>query len=238
MPDAPLPKGLLCDIDDTILDSSGARDECLRQVCAEVVGRIGAVQPTALFEAIDRAATWFWSDAERHRLGRMDLRAAFRDITGRALGEVGSAQPDLAHAIAERYCGLREEQYRFVPGALETLARLRAGGVRLVLVTNGTARDQRKKIERFGFAPYFDGVFIEGEQGVGKPSRQIYDRALAALGCRPAEAWSIGDNLEWDVSGPQRLGVYGIWVDVRGRGLPPGSVARPDRIVRAITELP
>lgn len=233
-----LPKGLLCDLDDTILDLSGARDQVLRAVCAEVAGRTGAVEPNALFDAVDRRANWYWSDAVRHHRGRMDLRAAFQDIMLTALRELGVDRPELARAIAERYRGLREERYRVFPGALETLTRLRARGVRLALVTNGTAQDQRRKIERFDLAGYFDGAFIEGEQGVGKPHSEIYERALAALGCRPAEAWSIGDNLEWDVFAPQRLGIYGIWVDRRGRGLPAESEARPDRIVRSIAELP
>ena len=33
----------------------------------------------------------------------------------------------------------------------------------------------------------------------------------------------VGDNLEWDVAEPQRQGIYGIWIDIRGRGLPPGT---------------
>ncbi len=237
MPDSAVPKGLLCDMDDTILDSSGARDQCLREVCRVVVDQIAPIDPHALADAIDRRANWFWSDEERHLLGRMDLRAAFADIMRAALRELGIDQPDLAPAIAERYRRLREQRYRVFPRAIETLARLRACGVRLALVTNGTAHDQRRKIERFGLAPYFDTILIEGEQGVGKPNRRIYERALAALRCHPAEAWSIGDNLEWDVFGPQRLGVYGIWIDAQGRGLPAESVARPDRIVRSIGEL-
>ena len=48
----------------------------------------------------------------------------------------------------------------------------------------------------------------------------------------------VGDNLEWDVAAPQRAGVAGIWHDVAGRGLPEGSAARPDAIVRSIAELP
>jgi putative hydrolase of the HAD superfamily len=47
----------------------------------------------------------------------------------------------------------------------------------------------------------------------------------------------VGDNLEWDVAAPQRLGIYGIWVDRGGAGIPPGNGVRPDRIVRSLSEL-
>jgi putative hydrolase of the HAD superfamily len=47
----------------------------------------------------------------------------------------------------------------------------------------------------------------------------------------------IGDNLEWEVVAPQRLGIYAIWIDTHGEGLPPDSVIKPDRIIRSLTEL-
>ena len=36
---------------------------------------------------------------------------------------------------------------------------------------------------------------------------------------------------------PQRLGIYSIWIDVHGDGLPEGSAVKPDRIIRSLTEL-
>jgi putative hydrolase of the HAD superfamily len=61
--------------------------------------------------------------------------------------------------------------------------------------------------------------------------------AMEALGVGAADTWMIGDNLEWEVEAPQRLGIYAIWMDVHGDGLPPGSTVRPDRIIRSLAEL-
>jgi putative hydrolase of the HAD superfamily len=47
----------------------------------------------------------------------------------------------------------------------------------------------------------------------------------------------VGDNLEWEVAGPQRLGILGIWHDHLGDGLPADALARPDRIIRSLAEL-
>lgn len=237
MPDAPLPKGLLCDMDDTILDSSGAREQCWREAYAAAAGRLGGLEWPVFITAITRQERWFWSDPERHKRGRMDLKAACRETTQAALVEVGVDLPELAAVLADHYRDLREQRFRVFPGALETLERLRARGIRLAMVTNGTAADQRRKIDRFGFASYFDPIIIEGEVGVGKPHPQVYESALRALVCQPAEAWSVGDNLEWDVFAPQRLGIYGIWVNRRGGGLPGASPRQPDRIVSSFTEL-
>ena len=61
--------------------------------------------------------------------------------------------------------------------------------------------------------------------------------ARAALESEPGETWCIGDNLEWEVAAPQRLGIYSIWVDASGQGPPSGSDVVPDRTVRSIAEI-
>ena len=58
-----------------------------------------------------------------------------------------------------------------------------------------------------------------------------------ALGVTAPDTWMIGDNLEWEIAAPQRLGIYAIWMDVHGDGLPPGSTVKPDRIIRSLSEL-
>jgi len=83
----------------------------------------------------------------------------------------------------------------------------------------------------------FDHILIEGELGFGKPDRRVYETAMEALGSRPGETWCVGDNLEWEVVAPQRLGITGIWHDWRGRGLPTGTTVRPDRIIRSLPDL-
>ncbi len=123
------------------------------------------------------------------------------------------------------------------PDAHAVVDAFRARGVRLALVTNGSAAGQRAKIGRFDLAQRFDHIQIEGEHGFGKPEERAYRHALQVLGVDPAETWMVGDNLEWEVAAPQRLGIHAIWVDGPGEGLPAGSMVRPDRIIRTVTEL-
>ena len=47
----------------------------------------------------------------------------------------------------------------------------------------------------------------------------------------------IGDNLEWEIVAPQRLGIYAIWHGGYGVGLSPDCPIRPDRIIRLLSEL-
>lgn len=235
-----LPKAILFDLDETII-SFGSRRQILQEVIEAFAEVFAPVSPQAASEAMERGFRAFWSDEARATFWRQNL------VEGRVLAveegfsvlraQAPGLTPDFARTFGHRFHVYREEQARFFPGALETIQALRARGVKLALVTNGAAAPQRAKVERFALAPLFDHVQIEGEAGFGKPQEQAYLHAMRALGVTPAETWMVGDNLEWEVVAPQRLGIFAIWHDHLGEGLPPGSGIRPDRIIRSIAEL-
>ena len=232
-----LPRAILFDLDDTILAYTLKVDSCWRTVCNRFAVEVPGLTPDRLLAEIDRVRDWYWSDPERHRRGRLDLERARQELVGIALQALGVDRPDLARRIVQDFSALRDETLRPFPGALEMLHRLRRLGVRLALVSNGSSAAQRYKIDRFGLAPLFDCIVIEGEFGAGKPDERVYLYACEQLGVTPAEAWMIGDRLDWDVEAPQRLSILGIWVDTAGQGLPPSSPVRPDRIIRSLSRL-
>ena len=100
-----------------------------------------------------------------------------------------------------------------------------------------TTDAQREKIERFRLAPLFDLILIEGELGFGKPDERIYRLALTELAAAPRQTWMIGDNLEFDVGQPQKLGITGIWVNATGAVLPADGDIYPDLVIRRLAEL-
>jgi putative hydrolase of the HAD superfamily len=182
----------------------------------------------------------FWASAEP--AWRLKLEEARRVVVrGGFVALAATGHPrlsdDLANRIADRFNRYREEEMFVFPGAHEAIDELKSLGVKLALVTNGAADTQRAKVERFALAHRFDHVQIEGEHGFGKPDERAYLHAMDALGVSAGETWMIGDNLEWEVQAPQRLGIYAIWMDVHGEGLPEGSTVRPDRIIRSLREL-
>jgi FMN phosphatase YigB (HAD superfamily) len=91
------------------------------------------------------------------------------------------------------------------------------------------AEPQRAKVVRFVLEHRFDHTQIKGEHGVSKPEERAYNHAMEVLGVGPDETWMVGDNLEWEVVTPERLGIYAIWHDGYGVGLLPDSPdpARP-----------
>jgi putative hydrolase of the HAD superfamily len=235
-----LPRAMLIDMDDTILSAYGRPEIAWNTIAREFADELAPVPPELAAATILAFARNFWSTAEA--AWRLKLTEA-RHLTVKggfaALAAAGHARlpDDLAVRIADRFSAYREEEMFVFPGAHEAIDQLKALGVRLALVTNGAADTQRAKVERFELARRFDHIQIEGEHGFGKPEERAYLHAMAALGVRAPDTWMIGDNLEWEVEAPQRLGIYSIWIDVHGDGLPEGATVKPDRIIRSLTEL-
>jgi putative hydrolase of the HAD superfamily len=227
---------VLFDLDDTLLDYSGGAETCWAASCADVPLPDG-LDAATLVGAVREAGRWFWSDQGRHRRERTDMLGAWGKVAAEALRRCGAPDPALAAAIATDFARRRRERWTLFPDALQALRGLRQAGVPLGLITNGDARMQRYKIEAHALAPFFDVIVIEGEFGAGKPDAEVYHHALHSLGASAASTWMVGDNLEWDVAGAQGVGARAAWIDRHGRGLPPDTVARPDRIVRSLDEL-
>ena len=233
----PLPKAILFDLDDTILKFDVLAERFWMEACEAFEPELLGVTGESLLDAIHESRDWYWGDPARHKRGRLNLGVARREVVGGALQRLGIEDPDLAGRIGDSYSAQRDAAVEPFPGAVSTLKKLRADGVRLGLITNGNGKSQRAKVVKHGLVPLFDHILIEGEFGPGKPEERVYLHSLEQLDATPSESWMVGDNLEWEVAAPQRLGITGVWVDSKGKGLPEGSPFRPDRIIRSLPEL-
>jgi putative hydrolase of the HAD superfamily len=235
-----LPRAMLIDLDDTILSAYARADVAWQAVVSEFTDELSPLTPNEVAAAIAASGQRFWASAQPHwRLKLAEarhhvVRGGFAALTG---GGTSKLSDQLAIRLADRFSAYREEQMFLFPGAHNAIDALKGHGVKLALITNGAADTQRAKIERFALAHRFDHIQIEGEHGFGKPEEKAYLHAMQTLGVTARDTWMVGDNLEWEVEAPQRLGIYAIWMDAHGDGLPAGSRIRPDRIIRSLSEL-
>ena len=234
-----LPPAIIFDLDDTILSDDAVSDTCWEQVCGKFATSIAGVGLNAedLLTEIRGVRRWFWDDPDRSRRGGLDLPGARSEILSLALGQLGIEATDLVREIVEVYMELKADTVQPFPGALETLDNLGRRGIRLGLISNGNALEQRAKVRRAGLEPRFESILIGGEFGVAKPDPRVFRHTLDELAIGPEDAWMVGDNLTNDIGGAQSVGIYGVWVDWRGGGLPESSMVKPDRIIGSIAEL-
>lgn len=79
----------------------------------------------------------------------------------------------------------------------------------LVILSNSFKKSQVKRLEKYGIKKYFKEIFCGDE--VMKPSHKAYLRACGKY--KPIECIMIGDNLEFDVIEPSKLGIEPIYVN-------------------------
>jgi putative hydrolase of the HAD superfamily len=97
---------------------------------------------------------------------------------------------------------------------LPTLDALRARGLSLGLLSN-TARDLDLFVAHHKLS--VDAVLTSRLHGKTKPHEGIFLRMLELLGVRPNEAAMVGDTIEDDIEGAQRVGMRAVLVDRDGR---------------------
>jgi putative hydrolase of the HAD superfamily len=232
-----LPKAVLLDLDDTIIAYSEGAEATWLELCGEF-GPLVGVSAEGLTSALSEVRYWYWKDPERHRVGRLNLKKARTEIVDRAFARLGvEGAHDKAKEMAIVFTTRREESMEPFAGAIDALHGIRDKVKYLGLITNGNGEVQRAKLEKHNLTRFFDYVLVEGEFGVGKPNIEVYRHVSGHFGIDPADAWMVGDNLEFDVAAPQSIGMTGIWLDHRRKGLPVDTPFHPDRIIGHLREL-
>ena len=122
-----------------------------------------------------------------------------------------------------------------LPGA-EELCRVLSRDHRLYLLTNAVASGQKARFANSAIAPYFQGVFISEEVGVGKPDPAYFEYVFRAVpGLARDNALVIGDSLTSDIQGANNAGLPCCWFNPKGQPRPQGL--RIDYEIRALEEL-
>jgi putative hydrolase of the HAD superfamily len=230
-------KAVMLDLDDTIITDDAVSQHTWRAVCRQFETFTGNIPAEELYARIQSIANAYWRNDDNHRKGRFDLKAARRNIVCAALRELRMENDALGCTIADSYTQQKDLAIKPFPGALDTLRSLKESGLKLALITNGSADIQRSKIGRFGLDSIFDVILIEGEFGAGKPDPGVFTYALNTLSAIAAETCMVGDDLKRDIASAQALGIYSIWIDWKGTGLPPHCTVKPDYVIRSLEQI-
>jgi 2-haloacid dehalogenase len=120
-------------------------------------------------------------------------------------------------AVAHVLAGLPELDLH--PDVAPALRRLRAGGVRLVTLTNGATAMSRPMFERAGVGELLERTMSVEEAGVWKPAQASYRYAAEQCGVDLGEMMLVAVH-PWDVDGAKRAGMSAAWVDRKSQPYP------------------
>ena len=129
-----------------------------------------------------------------------------------------------------------------IPGMAEALRWFKAQGYGLALVADSRPNTPLNVLRQHGLYDLFDCLAISEVVGVEKPAGSIFRVALEALGIPESDygrVAMVGNNLERDVVGANRLGLISIffhWND-RRRSQPLTTEEEPRYTVSSAQEL-
>lgn len=104
----------------------------------------------------------------------------------------------------------------FIPGAELAVATLKGLGYRLGLVADGPVDTFLNVLGPAGLWEAFEARAISEEVGAEKPDPAMFLFALEAMGIGASDygrVAMVGNNLERDIAGANRLGLASVWMD-------------------------
>ncbi len=120
-------------------------------------------------------------------------------------------------------------------GVLRTFRALHARGIKIVIVTNLTARVQIQKLRRLGISRYVDSLVTSEEVGMDKPNPEMFLLALNKAKARPEEALMVGDSPKQDIEGANQVGLTTVLL--AGKHDPGKGKWKPDHIIGRIDDV-
>lgn len=211
-------EAVIFDLDDTLHDDTATYHRAAHRVASDVATERGVARG-ALLDAYIAQAERFWSRLDAATLGTplVGLRA---EMWAAALATCGIEDRELAERCGVAYNAYRRDLLELWPGALDLLTSLRERGYKLALITNGFSETHREKLVVLGLEGAFDEVFIADEVGMVKPDARLFRLAAERLGVAPEACAMVGDRFDRDVRGGASVGMFTVWLNVRGEGLP------------------
>lgn len=130
-----------------------------------------------------------------------------------------------------------------IPGALEMINALTREGYRLALVADGRVRSFATILGGHGIEPHFHAQVISEAEGCEKPDARMFQKAMSSLGLAQNDARDIvmvGNHLERDIGGANRLGIVSIWQSwsTKRSHIPANEDEVPHYTIRTPGELP
>jgi 2-haloacid dehalogenase len=121
------------------------------------------------------------------------------------------------------------------PDVPNGLRRLRAAGLRVVTLSNGSAGVAEALLSGAGVRDQLEALLSVEDAGVWKPARGAYEYAARRCGVSPHEMLLVAVH-PWDLDGAARAGLRTAWVN-RSAGTYPDYLTPPDLTVTGLDEL-
>jgi FMN phosphatase YigB (HAD superfamily) len=129
-----------------------------------------------------------------------------------ALGLEPAAAAASAVEMAARHMDTLARSVVCPPDRGRLLAAL-ASRHRLALLSNfDSGATARRVLAEAGLDTFLEVIVISEEEGLRKPTRELFDRTCARLAAAPSSCLYIGDTLLEDIEGSTAAGLSALWI--------------------------
>jgi HAD superfamily hydrolase (TIGR01662 family) len=146
----------------------------------------------------------------------------------------------VVRAALDAMYSITQQNWYLEADAIPTLKTLREQGYRLGMISNTSDdRNVQQLVDRYELRPYFDTILTSAGCGIRKPDKRIFQLAMDPFGVSPEQTAMVGDSLEADILGANRLGMYSIWITRRAQVPVEGELKiQPQAIITALDQIP
>ena len=195
-------KAILLDVDNTLLDFN----KCACAAMLDAARDFSIALPMGAFDVFRRINDGLWRQIEEQTLTTEEL---YRIRWALIFQELGVDFDGVT--FEERFFHYLTTAAEKVDGADQLMTYLR-GKYTLCIASNAPYHQQVQRMEKAGYLPHLQHLFISEEIGAAKPAPAFFEACLAALApLQPDEVLMIGDSLTADIAGARACGIRTCW---------------------------
>jgi putative hydrolase of the HAD superfamily len=229
-------RGVLFDIDDTLVDLEYAMTTALREVSEHLLPGLDQAGWAKFGRIFTHETTHFY---DRYLAGELTFNEQ-RLLRGRAaLGHFGVelGEGDESQTWVAEYHRRQVAYVRAFADVAPVLDALDAAGVPYGAVSNNVHDYQRAKLDGAGLERI---KILVGTDTVGaaKPEPAIYLEGVRLLGTTPEETLYVGDNRLLDADGASAAGLVGVWLNRTGEVVEDFAGRQVDSLSALLLETP
>ncbi len=168
----------------------------------------------------------------------LTLAGAYLDfwtLTERALDYAFARVPSVGRALRPKLLEAYLNLDAF-PDVSETLTALKARGLQLAILSNGSPQMLAAAVQASGIAASLNAVLSVDAVRVYKPRPPVYALVTDRFGIPAQQVVFVSSN-RWDVMGAASFGFNAAWVN-RGRMPDEYPDVQPTRVIATLAELP
>ncbi len=226
-------KAILFDLDNTLYDYDPAHEKALKQT-HKILKKHIKISFKKFLKLYDV------SKAEIHKELSGTASAHNRILYFQRLIEKteNTVVPNIILKLYDTYWNTFLKNMKLKKNAIYTLKKLKEKKIKIVIVSDLTARIQLRKLKKLKISNYVDFLVTSEEAGSEKPHSIMFLLALNKLKILPKDALMVGDNIVADIEGANAVGLNTVLIkNKKPVKKQKEDYRNPDHIIKDIKEV-